>query len=70
MVFLSMTKEEVKEMLTLYCDVLKRNKNIDIRVEDYILALTNMASHWGKVNKAHTKIPMHNYVFRQKQKRP
>ena len=55
MVFLSMTKEEVKEMLTLYCDVLKRNKSIDIRVEDYILASTNIASPWDKANKVHTK---------------
>ena len=50
-----MTKEELKELLTLYCDVLKRNKSIDIRVDDYVLALTNIASPWDKVNKAHTK---------------
>ena len=50
-----MTKEELKEILTLYCDVLKRNKNIDIRVEDYIGVSTNISSPWDKVNKVHTK---------------
>lgn len=50
-----MTKEELKEILTLYCDVLKRNKNIDIRVEDYIGVSTNVSSPWDKVNKVHTR---------------
>ena len=50
-----MTKEELKEILALYCDVLKRNKNIDIRVEDYIGVSKNISSPWDKVNKVHTK---------------
>ena len=50
-----LTKEELKEILTLYCDALKRNKNIDIRVEDYIGVSTNISSPWDKVNKAYTK---------------
>lgn len=50
-----MTKEELKEILTLYCDVLKRNKNVDIRVEDHILVLTNISSPWDKFNRVHTK---------------
>lgn len=50
-----MTKEELKEILALYCDALKRNKNINIRVEDDILVLTNVSSPWDKVNEVHTK---------------
>ena len=50
-----MTKEEVKEILILYCDILKRNKNIDIRVDNHILVLSNITSPWDKVNKVHTK---------------
>ena len=68
MVFLSTTKEEVKELLILYCDILKRNKNIDIRVEDYILVLTNIASPWDKVNKVHTKY-QYTIIYSDKNKK-